>query len=76
MVNTLNVSNLTSSSALVAWNKPTERNGVLRRYDVWIELPGINPSCVARKTFKCSLDKCHDIELKASEEVSLIYLCT
>jgi len=70
---TLDVSNLTSTSAVVTWNKPTLPNGILRRYDVWIELPELNPSCVARKTFKCSLDKCHDIELKASDEVSFMY---
>jgi len=82
ILNSLNVYNLTSTSAVVEWNKPTEINGVLRRYDVWIELQELNPSCLAQKTFKCSLDKCQDIELKASDEVSLMclllffYLCT
>ena len=75
IVFSLNVSNLTSTSAVIAWNKPTLRNGILRRYDVWIELPELSPSCVARKTFKCSLDKCQDIKLNASDEVSFIYLC-
>ena len=52
------VSELTSRSAMVTWQQPGLRNGIVRRYDVWLELTEPLSTCEVGVIFRCASDKC------------------
>jgi len=63
------ISELTSKSVAISWQPQNVMNGILRRYDVWVNLEGLYLPCVARKTFTCASSECPDDTVEQSDKV-------